>query len=37
MLKQTYKNWKLIIVDDFSNSETKNILKKISKKNLEDY
>ena len=32
ILKQTYKNWKLIIVDDFSNEETKNILKKISKK-----
>ena len=31
VLKQTYKNWKLIIVDDFSNTETKNILKKISK------
>ena len=31
ILKQTYKNWRLIIVDDFSNSETKNILKKISK------
>ena len=29
---QTYKNWKLIIVDDFSDKETKNILKKISKK-----
>jgi len=32
ILRQTYKNWKLIIVDDFSNEETKNILKKISKK-----
>ena len=32
ILNQTYKNWKLIIVDDFSNVETKNILKKISKK-----
>ena len=32
ILRQTYKNWKLIIVDDFSNIETKNILKKISKK-----
>ena len=32
ILKQTHKNWKLIIVDDFSNIETKNILKKISKK-----
>ena len=31
ILRQTYKNWKLIIVDDFSNIETKNILKKISK------
>jgi teichuronic acid biosynthesis glycosyltransferase TuaG len=31
VLKQTYKNWKLIIVDDFSDAETKNILKKISK------
>ena len=31
ILSQTYKNWKLIIVDDFSNIETKNILKKISK------
>ena len=32
ILRQTYKNWQLIIVDDFSNIETKNILKKISKK-----
>ena len=32
ILKQTYKNWKLIVVDDFSNIETKKILKKISKK-----
>ena len=32
ILRQTYKNWKLIIVDDFSNIETKQILNKISKK-----
>ncbi len=32
ILKQTYKNWKLIIVDDFSDTETKNILKKVSKR-----
>jgi teichuronic acid biosynthesis glycosyltransferase TuaG len=31
ILNQSYKNWKLIIVDDFSNIRTKNILKKISK------
>ena len=29
ILKQTYKNWKLIIVDDFSDTKTKNILRKI--------
>ena len=33
VLNQNYKNWKLIIVDDFSNKETKDILKKFSKKN----
>ena len=33
ILNQTYKSWKLIIVDDFSNKETKDILKKFSKKN----
>ena len=32
ILKQTYKNWKLIIVDDFSDTQTKNILKEISKR-----
>ena len=26
ILKQTYKSWKLIIVDDFSDTKTKNIL-----------
>ena len=31
ILKQTYKNWKLIIVDDFSDKKTKKILKEISK------
>ena len=32
IIRQNYKNWKLIIVDDFSNKETKDILKKFSKK-----
>ena len=32
ILNQTYKSWKLIIVDDFSNKETKDILKKFSNK-----
>ena len=31
IITQTYKNWKLIIVDDFSNNRTKTILKKFSK------
>tara|TARA_B100001564_G_C20512111_1_gene611087 strand:+ start:7 stop:771 length:765 start_codon:yes stop_codon:yes gene_type:complete len=31
IFKQTYKNWKLIIVDDFSDKKTKKILKEISK------
>ena len=30
IVNQSYKNWKLIIVDDFSNKETINILKKFS-------
>ncbi len=30
VLNQSYKNWKLIIVDDFSNKKTVNILKKIT-------
>ena len=33
ILSQTYKNWKLIIVDDCSNKETVNTLKKIKKNN----
>ena len=32
ILHQTYKNWKLIIVDDCSDAKTRNILKKISRK-----
>ena len=31
ILCQTYKNWKLIIVDDCSNKETISVLKKIKK------
>ena len=30
VLNQSYKNWKLIIVDDFSNKKTTDILKKFS-------
>ena len=30
VLSQSYKNWKLIIVDDFSDKKTVNILKKFS-------
>ena len=32
ILKQTYKNWELIIVDDCSDKKTKNILSKFKKK-----
>ena len=31
VIKQSYKNWNLIIVDDCSNKKTVNILKKFSK------
>ena len=31
IIMQTYKNWKLIIIDDCSDNKTKNILKKYSK------
>ncbi len=31
VIKQTFKNWKLIIVDDFSNKETVNKIKKYEK------
>ena len=35
---QTYKNWKLIIVDDFSDKKTRSLLKKISRnKNIKVY
>ena len=33
ILKQTYKNWKLIIVDDYSNKETKDVLRQFLKEN----
>ena len=32
IFRQTYKNWRLIIVDDCSNKKTRDILKKISNK-----
>ena len=31
ILKQTYKNWELIIVDDYSDKKTKNILDKFKR------
>ena len=34
ILRQSYKNWQLIIIDDCSDKETKNLLKKISKKKI---
>ena len=34
ILKQTYKHWKLIIVDDYSDKKTREILKKISNKRI---
>ena len=38
ILNQTYKNWRLIIVDDFSDEKTRSLLKKISKnKNIKVY
>ena len=37
ILRQSYKNWKLIIIDDCSDKETKNLLKKISKKKIKVY
>ena len=37
ILRQSYKNWQLIIIDDCSDKETKNLLKKISKKKIKVY
>ena len=38
VLNQSYKNWKLIIVDDFSDKKTRLLLKKISRnKNIKVY
>ena len=34
ILRQTYKHWKLIIVDDFSDNKTREILKQISNKKI---
>ena len=34
ILKQTYRNWELIIVDDYSDKKTKNILTKFNSLNL---
>ena len=33
VFRQTYKNWKLIIIDDASTDDTKKILETIYKKN----
>lgn len=33
VLGQTYKNWRLVIIDDFSNKKTRDVLRKFSKKN----
>ena len=38
LISQTYKNWKLIIVDDFSDKKTRSLLKRISRnKNIKVY